>query len=369
MRSRPRLLIVEDEPLIRQKVILMLSGWFDISSAEDAASAKEALKEQFDVIILDIMLPDGNGIDICREIKAADQFSTVIVSSSMETIDAWDAAFRAGADGYLEKRELLQLDPRKTALMAQNLIERNTLRRRAEELNRKQKHLLSIFSHDVRAPFQALLGTIELLRKNEIPPSAAKNVEILYNCAKDQVAFINSLLELMRLESKSVALRTADVDINIPVGHAVQTLRILAESKNIDLVIDLGKDLPKITGDVGRISQLTGNLISNAIKFTRRGGRIKVVTRSKSDEKTGVELVVSDNGIGINPSEKARIFEPFHRGKEKGTEGERGTGLGLSICQEIVHMHDGRLDVETGTKGTIFTAFFPTEKVELAAVG
>ena len=87
----------------------------------------------------------------------------------MESVDAWNEAFRAGADGYLEKRELLGLDPRKIVLMILNLVERNRLRRQAEETNRRQAELLSVLSHDVRAPFQTLLGTIELLKINPGP--------------------------------------------------------------------------------------------------------------------------------------------------------------------------------------------------------
>jgi signal transduction histidine kinase len=123
----------------------------------------------------------------------------------------------AGADGYLEKRELLGLDPRKIVLMILNLVERNRLRRQAEETNRRQAELLSVLSHDVRAPFQTLLGTIELLKKNP-DHDATRNIETLYQCAKDQLAFINSLLEFLRLESGMAGFRRSPVDVNLPVN-------------------------------------------------------------------------------------------------------------------------------------------------------
>ncbi len=309
--------------------------------------------------LLDIVFPDGNGIEICREIKERDPHSTVIITSSMESVDAWNQAFQAGADGYLEKRELLGLDPRKLVLTILNLVERNRLRRQAEATNRRQTELLSVLSHDVRAPFQTLLGTIELLKKNPAK-QATHNIETLYRCAKDQLAFINSLLEFLRLESGTVGLRRSPLDVNLPVNLSVQRLSSLAARKEISLKTNLQPDLPKIDGDIARISQLVGNLVSNAIKFTPRHGQIKVRTSvANKDGVSGVEISVEDTGLGVNPKDREKIFQRFHRGRDTGTEGETGTGLGLSICKEIAHLHGATLRVDDRKpQGTIFTAWF-----------
>ena len=363
MKSELHLLIADDEPIIRRKVCLMLQDKFRIDQADTALSAREAAKKCYDAIILDIVFPDGNGIEICKEIKERDPHSTVLISSSMETVDAWNEAFAAGADGYLEKRELLSLDPRKISVMIENLVERNRLRRQAEELNRRQAELLSILSHDVRAPFQALLGTIELLRRTNEPSTTAAGIETLYQCAKDQLAFINSLLELLRLESGTAGLRAFPLDVNLPVNQCMQGLRILASAKEILLDTDLSLDLPKVRGDIGRISQLVNNLVTNAIKFTPTGGMVKTITRAAiRDGMPGVEIRVEDTGVGIKSSERLRIFQRFHRGRAKGTGGERGAGLGLSICKEIMQLHGGALEVASGNpRGTIMIAWFPID--------
>ena len=206
MKNRLNVLLADDEDIIRRKVLMMLEDTFHFEQAATARAAREAAARGHDAILLDIVFPDGNGIEICREVKQRDPHSTVIITSSMESVDAWNQAFRAGADGYLEKRELLGMDPRKIVLMVLNLVERNRLRRQAAETNRRQAELLSVLSHDVRAPFQALLGTIELLKKNP-GTDATRNIETLYQCAKDQLAFINSLLEFLRLESGMAGLR------------------------------------------------------------------------------------------------------------------------------------------------------------------
>jgi signal transduction histidine kinase len=279
----------------------------------------------------------------------------------MESVDAWDKAFQAGADGYLEKRELLSLDPRKMVLMISNLVERNRLRRQAEETSRRQAELMSVLSHDVRAPFQAILGTVKMLMKGDMPSEAAQNVQTLYRCAKDQLAFINSLLELLRLESGTIDLRPIEMDPNLPIQQCINNLRMISESKDISLKADLQPDISPILGDPGRIVQLVQNLVTNAIKFSHRGDTVTVRTRETSNHgHHGVEISVEDNGIGIEPEDRQAVLQSFKRGRDKGTEGETGTGLGLSICRQIVQLHGGALQIsDRKTDGTLIIAWLP----------
>ena len=361
MEHTLNILVADDEPLIRRKVCMMIGDTFCVDQVATAQAARDASIRGYDAVLLDIVFPDGNGIEICSEIKARDPYCTVVISSSMESVDAWNDAFEAGADGYLEKRELLSLDPRKIVLMIRNLVERNRLKQQAEDLNKRQAELLSVLSHDVRTPFQTLLGTIDLLRKGAMPPAIAKNVETLHHCAADQLAFINSLLEFLRLESGTVGLRECTMNVNLAVNQALQGLRVLAEKKDIRIQSHLEENIPEIRGDLGRICQLLNNLINNSVKFTPRGGTILVSTRSApSGPHDGIELSVADTGVGIPLEDRERVFQRFRRGSRVGTEGEKGTGLGLSICKEIVQLHHGRLTIDDGPDGgTMIRAWFP----------
>jgi len=365
MSDRLSLLVADDEAMIRSRVRMMLGRHWRIDEAATAEAARSASVEDYDAVLLDIVFPDGDGIDVCREIKERHPHSTVVVSSSLESVEAWDKAFQAGADGYLEKRELLGLDHRKILLMIRNLVERNRLRSQAEETTRRQGELLAVLSHDVRAPFQALVGTIQQLKKSRIPPDAARDVETLHRCAADQLAFINSLLELLRLESGAATLRVHSVDVNLVVGQCVQSLGILAEDKEISLSTELDRSLPRVKGDMARIAQLINNLVSNAIKFTPRCGSIKVKTGATiRQDRPGVEIRVEDSGIGIAEKDREKIFQRFGRGCDRGTAGERGTGLGLSICRQIVDLHRGTLELDGDrVKGTSFIAWIPTEQM------
>ncbi|MGC9029710.1 MAG: ATP-binding protein [Desulfomonilaceae bacterium] len=355
------MLVADDETLIRKKVRLMLGSAYYIEETDTAAGALSAIEKDYDVILLDIMFPDGSGIDVCHKIKERNKYCTVIISSSLESVEAWDRAFQAGADGYLEKRELLALDPRKIDIMIRNLVENNRLRQKTEEDGLRQKELLQVLSHDVRAPFQALLGTIDILRKKTIPDSVAHDVELLHECARDQLDFINSLLELLRLESGATGLRRMPMDLNLPVNQALQGLRMLADAKDIVIETRLASVLPAVNGDVGRICQLTANLLANAIKFTPRGGRVLISTRPVSHRGgPGVELTIDDTGIGISAEDRQKIYNRFYRGKQRGTEGEKGTGLGLAICKEIVNHHRGLLEIlPIEPTGTSVRVWFP----------
>jgi signal transduction histidine kinase len=355
------MLVADDETLIRKKVRLMLGTAYCIEETDTASGALSAIDKGYDVVLLDIMFPDGSGIDVCQKIKERNKYCTVIISSSLESVEAWDQAFQAGADGYLEKRELLALDPRKIDIMIRNLVENNRLRQKTEEDGLRQKELLQVLSHDVRAPFQALLGTIDILRKKSIPESVIHDVELLHECARDQLDFINSLLELLRLESGASGLRRIPIDVNLPVNQALQGLRMLADAKDIIIETQLASDLPTVHGDVGRICQLTANLLANAIKFTPRGGRVVISTRTASDKGApGVELTIDDTGVGINPEDRQKIYNRFYRGKQRGTEGEKGAGLGLAICKEIVNHHGGLLEIlPIEPTGTSVRVWFP----------
>jgi len=356
------MLVADDEMLIRKKLRLMLENSYRIQETETAAGALSAIGKDYDIFLLDIMFPDGNGIDVCRRLKEHDKYCTVIISSSLETVEAWDEAFHAGADGYLEKRELLSLDPRKIDIMIRNLVENSRLRKKAEEDGLRQKELLQVLSHDVRAPFQALLGTIDILRRKSFPESVIPDIELLHECARDQLDFINSLLELLRLESGSSGIRRIPMDMNLPVNQALQALRVLADAKQIIIEIRPAKDLPAIDGDVGRICQLAGNLLANAIKFTPRGGRVTVSTNNATKKGVlGVELRIDDTGIGISPYDTQKIYNRFYRGKQRGTEGEKGVGLGLAICKEIVNHHGGLLEIRSvKPQGTSVSVWFPS---------
>lgn len=355
-------LIADDETFIRSKLKMKLSRWFNLGEAETATSVIDKWSS-FDVALLDIKFPDGNGIDICKSIKDQNPHFTVIMSSSMEDVEAWNMAFQAGADGYFEKRELLSLAPEKIHLTIVNLVERNNLRRQAEETAERQKELMTVLSHDVRAPFQAMLGAIESIRKFDLTQEVSKEVDTLHECASGQLAFINGLLEVLRLESGSVELKKVDIDLNLPINLSVQNLLPSIKAKNLDLRLELDENLPSASADLSRISQVVSNLLGNAIKFVPNGGQIRIRSGLENHSNIqGVKVSVEDSGPGVEPKDRETLMKPFVKGKSPGSNGEIGSGLGLSICKEILNLHNGSLEIGTSELGgAVFQAWIPME--------
>jgi signal transduction histidine kinase len=368
MGSRMRLLIADDEPIVRDTVRLLLGNIFDIEQTDSGEGLRRIVTRDFDAILLDIMFPDANGIDLCKELKSSYPHLTIVISSSMETVDAWNSAFEAGADSYIEKRELLNQDPRKISLMINNLVERNRLRKQTEEQNKWQAELLSVLSHDVRAPFQSVLSSLDRLRKSHLEPELERLVDTTLQSARQQLSFINALLELLRLESGMVSLRLTRFDPNLPVSQSVQTLKSLISEKGIELKLNLGKALPKFEADIAQVARMVTNLLGNAIKFTHRAGKIEVSTqRAQKYDIEGIEIVVKDNGIGINEIDKPKIFDKFHRCRDKGVQGETGSGLGLAICKELAQLHNGTISVDSHVgKGSEFRIWLPLESSALS---
>ncbi len=368
MGSRMRLLIADDEPIVRDTVRLLLGNIYDIEQTDSGEGLRKIVTRDFDAILLDIMFPDANGIDLCKELKSSYPHLTIVISSSMETVDAWNSAFEAGADSYIEKRELLNQDPRKISLMINNLVERNRLRKQTEEQNKWQAELLSVLSHDVRAPFQSVLSSLDRLRKSHLEPELERLVDTTLQSARQQLSFINALLELLRLESGMVSLRLTRFDPNLPVSQSVQTLKSLISEKGIELKLNLGKALPKFEADIAQVARMVTNLLGNAIKFTHRAGKIEVSTqRAQKYDIEGIEIVVKDNGIGINEIDKPNIFDKFHRCRDKGVQGETGSGLGLAICKELAQLHNGTISVDSHVgKGSEFRIWLPLESSALS---
>jgi signal transduction histidine kinase len=334
-----------------------------MGEADSVASTRDMWTAGYDVVLLDIKFPDGNGIDVCREIKETDPHFTVIMSSSMEEVEAWDQSFRAGADGYLEKRELLALDPRKIQLTIMSLVERNRLRRQAQETAERQRELMSVLSHDVRAPFQAMLRAIETIRGSELAPEIAQEVSNLYKCASGQLNFINSLLEVLRLESGAAELRRTYVDLSLPVNQSAQNLAPSIKAKNVELEVVSDPQAPEANCDIARICQLVTNLLSNAIKFTPSNGKIRIgVRKSRRLNTDGVEVSVEDSGTGIKRQDRENILSRFVRGPSGGSNGETGSGLGLSICREILNLHSGKLEIsDSNLGGAMVIAWLPLD--------
>lgn len=231
-----------------------------------------------------------------------------------------------------------------------------------KELERMKSSFLSVVSHELKTPLHSIKGFVDIILMGKTGPLTDTQVDFL-TTVRDQTtrlqSLIDDLLEFSRLESGQIKLRLTEVSLAEVTKAVVDKLKPLAERGQVQLVNNVGTDIPLIEADYMRIEQVLTNLVDNAIKFTPASG---VVTITAKDLGTEVQVAVSDTGIGIPASEHERIFERFYQVDSGPARHYRGTGLGLTICKHIVEYHRGRIWVESEVgKGSTFFFVLPKQ--------
>lgn len=227
-------------------------------------------------------------------------------------------------------------------------------------LERVRSDFVANVSHELRTPLTALKGFIEALQEGaaDDPATRTRFLEIMARETDRLVALINDLLDLSRLESRTVELHRIPVSVADVAGAVVLMFARKAEAKDLRLEQDFPSDLPPVLADEDMLRQVFINLLDNAVKYTP-SGRIEVRARAEPDGRT-VRVEVADTGIGIPRQHQGRIFERFYRVDRARSRELGGTGLGLSIVRHIVELHGGRIEVESEVGvGTTFRFWLP----------
>jgi signal transduction histidine kinase/CheY-like chemotaxis protein len=236
------------------------------------------------------------------------------------------------------------------------------LRQQKEELaqaNRIKDEFLAVLSHELRTPLNPILGWTQMLQKYQLDEETrAKAIEAIDRNAKLQVQLIDDLLDMSRILRGKLTLKQAPVQLVPIIVAALETVRLAAEAKSIEIEKILDPTVGTVMGDPGRLQQVIWNLLSNAIKFTPSGGRVtvrlEIVDRS-------AQIQVSDTGKGISSDFLPHIFEAFRQQDGSTTRQFGGLGLGLAIVRQLVESHGGTVRVESPGegRGATFTVSLP----------
>jgi signal transduction histidine kinase len=213
-------------------------------------------------------------------------------------------------------------------------------------------------SHELRTPLTSVLGHLELLTdRSDLPPDIARQLAVVERNALRLQTLVTDLLDVARAKDGSLTLTMDPLDLAMLAQDAVAAARPAADAREITLTCEVPDALP-LHADGHRLRQVVDNLLSNAIKYTGREGSVSLVTRV--DEDQGVELVVSDTGMGIAEADLPLVFDRFYRAGEAEAQHIPGTGLGLSIVRDIVEAHGGTLAVTSVVgEGSEFTVRLP----------
>ena len=236
------------------------------------------------------------------------------------------------------------------------------LRQAAEQASRAKDDFLSTLSHELRTPLNAIVGWSTLLRQGNLPPErAVRALETVEKNAHIQARLIEDMLDFARIEQGKLVLSVGPVELTRVVESAIEAVRPAAEAKGVRMQPVLDSHAT-IIGDGDRLQQVAWNLLSNAIKFTPKGGRVQIMLRRAHSY---VELVVSDNGQGIEPEFLPFVFDRFRQADPSFTRRAGGLGLGLAIVRSLVELHGGTVVAHSAGKGmgSVFEVRLPTAPV------
>ncbi|HXV82183.1 MAG TPA: HAMP domain-containing sensor histidine kinase, partial [Candidatus Binatia bacterium] len=249
-----------------------------------------------------------------------------------------------------------------SVLAIQNARQFQEIDKKGRELEIASKHksqFLANMSHELRTPLNAILGYTELILDNiygEAPPKIRETLERIDKNGHHLLKLINDVLDLSKIEAGSLKLNLADYAMDEVARSAITATEPVVREKSLTLNVAIPSHLSKARGDERRLTQVLLNLLSNAVKFTEAGEiRLEV---TESDGRFCVS--VGDTGIGIDESDKFKIFEEFYQADDSESGKKTGTGLGLPISKRIIEMHGGRIWVDSKPgQGSVFTFTLP----------
>jgi PAS domain S-box-containing protein len=237
----------------------------------------------------------------------------------------------------------------------------------AQRATRLKDEFLATLSHELRTPLSAILGWTQVLLRGETPrgPEEQKRaLEVIDRNARAQVQLIDDLLDLSRIMTGKIRLDLHQVSFSNIVEAAVDSAKPSADAKSIRLKVILGSSQDTVSADSGRLQQVVWNLLTNAIKFTPKGGQVQVLLQRVNSH---LELNVSDTGIGIPADYLPHVFERFSQKDSSTTRAFGGLGLGLAICKQLVELHGGSICAASQGegKGATFSVHLPLSIIQL----
>ncbi|MCB1192894.1 MAG: PocR ligand-binding domain-containing protein [Leptospiraceae bacterium] len=369
----PSILIVDDEPI---NIHLLESIFNELYMVEYATSGKIALEwvenREFDLILLDIMMPNMDGFEVCKRLKANPKtrdIPIIFLTARMDTKSILKG-FRLGAVDYITKpfyqSELLVRVKTHISIMVQkkmlnqytNVL--NQKNRELGELNDSKDKFFSILAHDLRGPLGTLPNLVNTIIKNFESNEKQELLGVLktlQNTTKEIYELLENLLVWSNSQRGTIEIFQEKFQLQDLVCRIVKLYGSKATEKNISISV-LIPETVSVYADINLTNTIIRNLISNSLKFTKQGGKI-TITHKFQDNFSNVSIV--DTGVGINKENISKLFQISSKFQTKGTEKESGTGLGLLLCKEFVEKQGGSIWVESEVDcGSTFSFTLPS---------
>lgn len=370
--SQLKLLVVDDEPGIRTGAERALRSFtvgypfmeeefsYEIIEAESGEKAIEIIESQpIDIMLLDNKLPGIDGIEVLEYVKNKDYDISVMMITSYASLDLAVKATNMGAFSFVPKPFTPQELRASIENITKNLFLKRMTRQMRAEGQQNQFQFLSVLSHELKSPINAVEGYIKIMLEKQAGDSIddykvmlERSVERL----KGMRTLILDLLDLTRIESGKKSRDIRNVDLYEIAKRVVDTVEPLAIQKNVKVHLD-AEENSFYKSDSHEIEIILNNFVSNAVKYNKDGGEV-FISIKKMPEFYQIE--VQDTGIGISDDDQKLLFQEFVRIKNTKTRNITGSGLGLSIAKRMIELYNGMVTVQsTPDVGSKFTVMLP----------
>jgi signal transduction histidine kinase len=375
MKAEGNILVIDDELGIREGCRRALTPQgFSVETAGNLEEGLQKIQEtSFDLVLLDVMLPDGRGTDLLVPIHEKDPETVAIIVTGYATVELAVEAIKKGAYDFVPKpfdTDILLLtvhqgiERRRLALETKRLV---AVEKKAEELARVNEEMerldqyktqfTTMVAHELRAPISALQSFLLSILKGYVPPEQQEEIlERAVARAQELLDLVNDLLNLAAAREEITPAMSKDLSLAEILERLIPPFQSQAVDEGLKLDVNI-RQRPSLDAVPEQMEQLWTNLISNAIKYTPEGGEVVITL----DEEKGWAIgTVEDSGIGIFTEHQAQVFEEFFRTPQAKDHNHLGTGLGLSLAKRIVEGHGGSIELKSDLgKGSRFRFRLP----------
>ena len=329
--------------------ILVHAGLRVIEASNGRDAITMARTDSPDLILLDVKLPDINGLEVCRRLKGDPATQAILIlQTSASYIDSADKirALEDGADNYLVE----PIEPDELIANVKALLRLGRVEYELREMDRRKDEFLATLAHELRNPLGPIRTALQLLRRldPEVPPAQASARDTIQRHTDHLVRLVDDLLDVARISQGKISLRHEPVCLRTVIHNAVETCTQFIENKGHVLEVTLPDESIQVNGDQVRLSQIMANLLLNAAKFTPAGG---LIVLEASVQGSNARIRVTDNGIGIEPESLEAIFNLFSQHGHLNDQVQDGLGIGLSLVKTLVQLHGGSVSAKSDGPG------------------